>query len=275
VTTNRQYLTVELLDGIATVEMCRPPVNAVSMQMYGELHSLFSTIDQLGDVRAVVLLGRGEHFCAGNDLHEFATMTTENARERMFHVREAFSAIYRCAVPVVAAVHGAVLGTGLAIAASCDFIIAAEDAQFGTPEVGVGVMGAARHLSRLIPQGHTRMLYYTAEPIGARQMHALGGVVEVVPRAELSVVAHRYARNIARHSPVVLRSAKQALNAVEDMNLAHGYEYEQGLTVALADHPHSREARRATLARRSPEYDDPDTTNPAPRLRPIRQRPAD
>jgi enoyl-CoA hydratase len=255
-TTNYQHLFVGLLDGIATVELSRPPVNAVSMQMYGELYRLFSTIDELGDVRAVVLLGRGKHFCAGNDLHEFATMTTENARERMFHVREAFSAIYRCAVPVIAAVHGAVLGTGLAIASSCDFIVAAEDAQFGTPEVGVGVMGAARHLSRLIPQGHTRMLYYTADPVDAHQMHALGGVVEVVAREDLSAVAHRYARNIARHSPVVLRSAKQALNAVEDMNLAHGYEYEQGLTVALADHPHSREARRATLTRTSPEYAD-------------------
>jgi enoyl-CoA hydratase len=253
-----QHLIVGLADGIATVELSRPPVNAVSMQMYGEIHNLFADIDQLGEVRAVVLLGRGEHFCAGNDLHEFATMTTENARERMFHVREAFSAIYRCAVPVVAAVHGAVLGTGLAIAASCDFIVAADDAQFGTPEVGVGVMGAARHLSRLIPQGHTRMLYYTAEPIGARQMQALGAVVEVVGRDELSAVANRYARNISRHSPVVLRAATQALNTVEDMNLAHGYEYEQGLTVALADHPHSREARRATLARRSPDYAAPE-----------------
>jgi enoyl-CoA hydratase len=262
VTTNHEYLSVGLLDGIATVELSRPPVNAVSMQMYGELHDLFSNIDELGDVRAVVLLGRGKHFCAGNDLHEFATMTTQNARERMFHVREAFSAIYRCPVPVIAAVHGAVLGTGLAIAASCDFIVAAEDAQFGTPEVGVGVMGAARHLSRLIPQGHTRMLYYTAEPIGAREMHALGAVVEVVARDDLSPVAHRYARDIARHSPVVLRSAKQALNAIEEMNLAHGYEYEQGLTVALADHPHSREARRATLAGTSPDY-----ANLKPRLK--------
>src|SRR6195952_69201 len=104
----------------------------------------------------------------------------------MFHVREAFSAIYRCPVPVIAAVHGAVLGTGLAIAASCDFIVAAEDAQFGTPEVGVGVMGAAPPLSGLIPQGLPGMLYYPAEPIGARQMHALGGVVEVVAKEDLS-----------------------------------------------------------------------------------------
>jgi enoyl-CoA hydratase/carnithine racemase len=210
-TANYEHLIVGLLDGIATVELSRPPVNAVSMQMYGEIYSLFSDIDQLGDVRAVVLLGRGDHFC--------------------------------------------------------DFIVAAEDALFGTPQVGVGVMGVARHLSRLIPQGHTRMLYYTAEPIGARQMHALGAVVEVVGREELSVVAHRYARNIARHSPVVLRSAKQALNTVEDMNLAHGYEYEQGLTVALADHPHSREARRATLARRSPDYADLDASTGSSRSR--------
>jgi enoyl-CoA hydratase len=251
-----EYLSVEVDANIVTVELNRPPVNAVSVAMYREIHHVFSTLDQwCPSARVVVLSGRGRHFCAGNDLAEFATMTSENARERMFHVREAFWSIYSCSVPVIAAVHGAALGTGLALAASCDFIVASGDAKFGTPEVGVGIMGAARHLSRLLPQGLTRMLYYTAEPIGPERLREFGSVVEIVAREGLQEATLLHARQIARHSPVILRAAKRALTTVEEMNLRHGYEFEQGLTVELADHPHSREARRAALARDEPDYD--------------------
>ena len=121
-------------DGVATVTMSRPPVNAVDLIMYRELRDLFVDIDAIGNgVRAVVLTGEGKHFCAGNDLDDFATMDRDNVRERMFHVREAFFAIQECAVPVVGAVAGAALGTGLVLAASCDFVVASEDASFGLP----------------------------------------------------------------------------------------------------------------------------------------------
>ena len=100
-------------DGVVTVMLHRPPVNAVDLSMYRELHELFVDIDQLGPgVRAVVLAGDGKHFCAGNDLDDFATMDRDNVRERMFHVREAFFAIQDCAVPVVGAVAGAASGAG-------------------------------------------------------------------------------------------------------------------------------------------------------------------
>jgi enoyl-CoA hydratase len=256
-----EHLTIEIDGNVVTVGLNRPPVNAVSGAMYREIHHVFSTLDDwCPQARVVILSGHGRHFCAGNDLDEFASMTTENARERMFHVREAFWSIYSCPVPVIAAVHGAALGTGLAVAASCDFIVAARDTRFGTPEVGVGVMGAARHLSRLLPQGLTRLLYYTADPVGPEQLLALGSVVEIVEPGDLPAAARRYADLVARHSPVVLRAAKRALTTVEEMNLRHGYEFEQGLTVELADHPHSREARRAALQRQEPDYDqvDPD-----------------
>jgi enoyl-CoA hydratase len=254
------HLDVDVDGAVVSVALRRPPVNAVSVEMYREIHHVFATLDTwCPQARVVVLTGHGRHFCAGNDLDEFATMTTENARERMFHVREAFWAVYSCAVPVVAAVHGAALGTGLAIAASCDFIVATHDARFGTPEVEVGVMGAARHLSRLLPQGLTRLLYYTAEPVGPELLLAHGSVVEIVERDELAAAARRHADRIARHSPVVLRAAKRALTTVEEMNLRHGYEFEQGLTVELADHPHSREARRAALEHDEPDYGRADS----------------
>src|SRR5882762_8474570 len=134
-----EYLDIEFDHGIAKIALDRPPANAIDRSMYMGIAELFSKPDRIGaELKAIVLTGRGKHFCAGNDLDEFATMTPENGTERMWRVREAFFAIQNCPVPVIAAVNGAALGTGLAIAASCDFLVAADDALFGLPEMTVG-----------------------------------------------------------------------------------------------------------------------------------------
>ena len=122
-----EFLRWEIGDsGMATVWLSRAPVNAINQPMYGEIQRLFGELGADPAVNAIVLAGDGRHFCAGNELAEFETMTPENAGERMLNVREAFWAIYDCAVPVIAAVQGTAVGTGLAIVASCDMAIAAE-----------------------------------------------------------------------------------------------------------------------------------------------------
>jgi enoyl-CoA hydratase len=239
-------LTADLDQGVATVTMRRPPVNAVDLQLYREIRDLFADIDQIGPgVRAVVLIGEGRHFCAGNDLDDFATMDSDNVRERMFHVREAFFAIQECAVPVVGAVAGAALGTGLVIAASCDFVIASEDATFGLPELSVGVHGGARHLSRLVSQPLVRWMYFTGQRLTGAQMQAAGAVVAIVPRDELVAAAQAEARRIAAFSPTAVRMGKRGLNDIEFLNIRSGYEHEQGLTARMMDHPDSKAALRA------------------------------
>lgn len=249
------FLRWEAADGIATVWLSRPPVNSVSQAMYREITALFGNPGQLGDeVRVIVLTGAGRHFCAGNDLHEFATLTPQNADERMAEVRAAFFAIQDCPVPVIGAVHGAALGTGLAIAASCDFVVAAADARFGTPEVSVGVMGGARHLARLVPEPWVRWMYFTAEAVRGDQLARLGGVIEIAPAGGVLELACRHARLIARHSGPILTMAKRSLNTVETMDLQPGYAFEQSLTREISGHPDSVEAVRATLERRPPAY---------------------
>lgn len=240
---------------MATVTMDRPPVNAVDQEMYRQIAALFSPDGPLAaSAKVVVLTGAGKHFCAGNDLVEFGTLTPDNSDARMAEVRAAFFAIQDCPIPVVAAVQGAALGAGLAIAASCDFVIASEDARFGTPEVGVGVMGGARHLARLLPEPWVRWMYFTAEPLSAAQLHALGAVIAVVPRDEVLSRALEHARLVSRHSAVVLRMAKRALNGIETMDLQPGYIFEQSLTTELSADPDSIEARAATLQRRPAAY---------------------
>jgi enoyl-CoA hydratase/carnithine racemase len=250
-------LRVELNGGVATVTMDRPPVNAVDLVMYRELRDLFVGIDQVGPgVRAVVFTGEGRHFCAGNDLDDFATMDSGNVRERMFHVREAFFAIQECAVPVVGAVAGAALGTGLVLAASCDFVVAAEDASFGLPELSVGVHGGARHLGRLVSEPMARWMFLTGQRLSAAEMLAQGAVIAAVPRDELLVRATAEARRIAAFSPTAVRMGKRGLNEIEFADIRRGYEHEQGLTARMMDHPDSKIALEASRTGETPVYPD-------------------
>jgi enoyl-CoA hydratase/carnithine racemase len=250
-------IAIDLDDGVATVTMNRPPVNAVDLVMYRELRELFVDIDQIGrGVRAVVFTGAGKHFCAGNDLDDFATMDRDNVRERMFHVREAFFAIQECAVPVVGAVSGAALGTGLVLAASCDFVVAADDASFGLPELSVGVHGGARHLGRLVGQPMVRWMFFTGQRLTGEEMHALGAVIAVVPRAEVLERAQAEAARIAAYSPTAVRMGKRGLNDIEFVDIRRGYEHEQGLTARMMDSPDSKIALQASRSGEQPVYAD-------------------
>jgi enoyl-CoA hydratase len=237
-------------DRIATVTLDRPPVNAVNQRMYREIQRLFSDPDTfLPGASVVVLVAAGTHFCAGNDLGEFETMTSANARERMFHVREAFYAIMDCALPTVAAVQGVATGTGVGISSSCDVVIAADDARIGLSEVTVGVMGGPRHLARMLPQHIVRYMFLTGELMPAQELARLGGILEAVPRERLLARAREIAAMIARHDPTVLRIGKAALNAVEEMPLRAGYEYEQRRTIELSDQPAGQEVIRRFFER--------------------------
>jgi enoyl-CoA hydratase len=251
------HLKVRISDRVARVTFARQPANAVDQVMYREIAYVFRNLDAFGDdIRVVLLDAEGPHFCAGNDLEEFASMTPENGLERMWRVREAFFAIMECAVPVVGAVQGAALGTGLAIAASCDFVVAAPDAKFGLPELTVGVMGGARHLGRMAPQPLVRRMFFTGEPLTAEALADAGGAVVVAKQGELSATAIKFANRIASFSPTAIRLGKQILDRVETMDVRTGYEHEQGATVRMSGHPDSKEALRAFRERRLPIYRD-------------------
>lgn len=249
------FLKTAISDGVLTVTLNRPPVNAVNQQMYKEIHRLFSNPDQVGaGVRAIVLHGAGPHFCAGHELEDFRKMTPETGTEEMWRVREAFTAIAECAVPVIGAVHGAALGTGIGIAASCDFLMAAENAYFGLPELTIGVMGGARHLARLVPQPVVRRMFFTGEPLSAREFANAGAPLVICANDELLTTARRFAVRIASLSPTAMRLGKQVLNRIEWMDLRSGYEFEQGFTVRMSGHPDSKEALAAFREKRPARY---------------------
>jgi len=229
-------------------------VNALDSQGWFELAETLRRISRDAASRVVVLAAEGRGFCAGVDVKELqrdGRLITQVNRG----CYEAFAAIYECEVPVIAAVHGFCLGGGIGMAGASDIVIAADDASFGLPEIDRGALGAATHLMRLFGMQKTRRMLYTGEPISAAEALRLGGVEEVVPRAELRGAARALAAKIASKSPKAVRLAKWSLNSIELLDVKKSYRFEQGFTLELYTSPESQEARDAFVEKREAEFE--------------------
>ncbi len=220
--------------GIAEVVMDNPPVNALDVAGWFELARVVRGLGEQADVRVVVLRAEGRGFNAGVDIKEMqATEGFEALIGANRGCYEAFAAVYECKVPVVAAVNGYCVGGGVGLVGNADVIVAADDATFALPEVDRGALGAATHLSRLVPQHKMRAMVYTSASASAQELHAFGSVLEVVPLAELRDAAIRVAEVIAAKSPAVIRAAKESLNGIDPWDVKRSYRFEQGFTFEL------------------------------------------
>jgi enoyl-CoA hydratase len=242
--------------GIAEVVMDNPPVNALTVAGWYELADTITTLGDDPNVRVVVLRAEGRGFNAGVDIKEMQQTdgfgALIGANRGCF---AAFAAVYDCKVPVIAAVHGYCLGGGIGLVGNADVIVASDDATFGLPEVDRGALGAATHLSRLVPQHKMRAMVYTSATATAAELHAFGSVLRVVPRADLRSVAVEVAQTIAAKSPTVIRAAKESLNGIDPWDVKRSYRYEQGFTFELNLSGVADEHRDAFVAKR-----DTDTT---------------
>src|ERR1700744_4994710 len=159
-------IDVTTRDGVATVTLDRPPVNAITLAHYQQLGDIFGELGATLDVNCVVLTAAGTRaFCAGLDLHEFRDAKVEDDSRRAEIVRATFAAIRGCRVPVIAAVNGAARGAGTALATVSDIRIASDRASFGMPEIDIGRCGGGAHLGRLIGQGALRRMFFTGQPV--------------------------------------------------------------------------------------------------------------
>jgi enoyl-CoA hydratase len=221
-------------DGIAEVVQNCPPVNALTVAEWFQLADEVRTLGQDSTVRVVILRAEGRGFNAGVDIKEM--QNTEGfgaligANKGCF---AAFAAVYDCPVPVISAVNGFCVGGGIGLVGNSDVIIASDDAFFGLPEVDRGALGAATHLSRLVPQHKMREMVYTSANVTAQQLHAWGSVSQVVPRDELLATARGIAESIAAKSPTVIRAAKESLNGIDLWDVKRSYRFEQGFTFEL------------------------------------------
>jgi enoyl-CoA hydratase len=221
-------------DGVTVISIDFPPVNAFPVRGWFDLADALLSAGRDQNTHVVVLRAEGRGFCAGVDIKE---MQRTEGYDALIGANRgcyaAFAAVYDCAVPVVVAVQGFCLGGGIGLVGNADVIVASDDASFGLPEVDRGALGAATHLSRLVPPHLMRALYYTASTIDAAALHHHGSVYRVVPRNELDHAALEVAQAIAAKDTRIIRCAKEAINGIDVQSVHRSYRFEQGFTFEL------------------------------------------
>jgi enoyl-CoA hydratase len=221
-------------NGVVEVVVDHPPVNALPVQGWFDLAAAVTAAGADKATRAVVLRAEGRGFNAGVDIKEFQQDSTfaslVGANRGCF---AAFAAVYECPVPVVTAVQGFCLGGGIGLAGNSDIVIASDDATFGLPEVDRGALGAATHLSRLVPLHKARAMVYTSATATAAELKEFGSVLHVVPKDELRAKALEVAGAIAEKDPTVIRMAKESLAAIDLWDVHKSYRIEQSYTFEL------------------------------------------
>jgi enoyl-CoA hydratase len=251
--------TVVVEDRIAVVTLDRPPVNALTVSGYREVTAAFTRIASSMDVSVAILRSAlPAVFCAGADVkdleHNLAVGNADYDNDRQAAAMDLFQAIMRCPVPVIGCVNRMALGAGTVMLACCDFRVASDRAQLGLTEINVGRCGGGRHLTRILPQGWVRRMYFTGQPLSAADAYRLGAFEEIAPDGSEFSRAMEIAAEVASKSPVAIRIGKEALDAAEDKPVEEGYRLEQACTLRLGATEDAREALTAFREKRAPVW---------------------
>ncbi|MBZ3903906.1 MULTISPECIES: enoyl-CoA hydratase/isomerase family protein [Streptomyces] len=227
---------LEVTEGVGTIRLDRPPMNALDIATQDRLKELAEEAADRADVRAVVLFGGDKVFAAGADIKEMQDMDHAAMVARARALQDSFSAVARIPKPVVAAVTGYALGGGCELALCADYRIAGENAKLGQPEILLGVIpgaGGTQRLSRLVGPSKAKDLIFTGRMVKADEALALGLVDRVVPAEEVYSAAHEWAARLARGPAIALRAAKECVDAGLETDLETGLAIERNWFAGL------------------------------------------
>jgi enoyl-CoA hydratase len=253
-----ESLLLEIRDRIATLTINRPDkLNALNDATVGEIGRAIDALEGNAEVGGIIITGAGRAFVAGADIAQMATQGPIDARARAQVGQDVFRRIEMSPRPVIAAVNGFALGGGCELAMACHIRIAAESAQFGQPEVKLGItpgFGGTQRLARLVGRGRALQLLLTGERIDAREAFRIGLVNAVVPAADLMSTAVAMMRQMLANAPVALALCIEAVDRGLDMTVAEGCALEAnhfGLLAATSD---MREGMAAFLEKRAAQF---------------------
>jgi enoyl-CoA hydratase/carnithine racemase len=233
-TTDFEVIIYEKQDGIAYITLNRPrALNAYSVKMRDELYEVLGAIRDDPGVEVVILKGAGEKaFCAGADLTEFLTAPPPVFARQARFARDVWGLFLSIDRPIIAALHGYVLGSGIEMALCCDIRLASEDARFGLPETGLGIIpaaGGSQTLPRTIGPAAALDMLMTGRWLNAAEARRIKLVNRVVPLSALLPEAEKLARQIKSYHPLAVKYAKQAVTRGLDLPLAEGLALETRL----------------------------------------------
>jgi enoyl-CoA hydratase len=227
-------LILEVEDSIAVLTINRPKaLNALNSETLDELNTCLAEVEARDDIKVLILTGSGEKsFVAGADIKEMVGFTAAEARAFGMRAAEPFFKLQNMRQVTIAAVNGFALGGGCEISMACDIRIASDNAIFGQPEVGLGIIpgfGGTQRLARLVGMGRAKEMIFTASNIKADEAYRIGLVNKVVPQADLMATAKKMASKIARNASYAVSIAKAAINNGYDMDIKNAVEYEANL----------------------------------------------
>ena len=255
------HVILEIADQIATVTINRPKsLNALNSETLSELKECFTELEGRKDVRVVILTGSGDKaFVAGADISEMVNATPAEGRAMSLLAMEAFNKLENMPQVTIAAVNGYALGGGCEIAMACDIRIAAENAVFGQPECGLGILpgfGGTQRLARLIGKGRAKELIFTCDRIDAQEAYRVGLANKVVPADRLMDACREMAGKILSKGSYAVSAAKSVINAGQDMDLANGLRLEaDAFGLAFSTHD-KQEGMTAFLEKRPARLTD-------------------
>jgi enoyl-CoA hydratase len=224
------FVSVDAKDGVATIRLSRPPMNAINSQVQEELREASRQVGADEAVRAVVIFGGEKVFAAGADVKEFAPMTHPQLMRDAERLSSSIDAVARIPKPVIAAVTGYALGGGCELALAADFRVSGENAKWGQPEILLGIipgMGGTQRLPRLIGPSKAKDLIFTGRQVRADEALAIGLVDRVVPAADVYTEAYAWAAKLAQGPAIALRAAKESVDAGLETDLATGLAVER------------------------------------------------
>jgi enoyl-CoA hydratase len=249
-------ILVETHGNVGLIRLNRPQaLNALCDQLMAELGEQLLAFDADPTIGAIVLTGSEKAFAAGADIREMRERTYPDSLFDDFLAN--WETVLRVKKPVIAAVAGFALGGGCEVAMMCDFILAADTARFGQPEINLGVMpgaGGTQRMTRAIGKAKTMELCLTGRMMDAAEAERCNLVSRVVPAAELVDEAIKTASKIASQSPVAAAMVKRAVNMAFETTLAEGVRTERALFHSLLGTPHQREGMAAFLEKRRPDF---------------------
>ena len=252
-----ETLIVETADGVALIRFNRPEaLNAFNDQLMDELTAALDVAEADDEVRCIVLTGSEKAFAAGADIKEMASKTYVGAYRENFITRN-WERVTRCRKPVIAAVAGYALGGGCEVAMMCDFIIAAETAKFGQPEITIGVSpgaGGTQRLTRLVGKSKAMEMILTGRMMDAAEAERSGLVSRVVAPDQLIEEAMKAAKKIASLSPVSVMLTKEAVNSAYETTLSQGVTFERRLFHSMFALEDQKEGMAAFSEKRKPAF---------------------
>jgi enoyl-CoA hydratase/carnithine racemase len=252
-----ETLIVETNEGVTLIRLNRPQaLNALNGQLMDEMTAALAAAEADDAVRCIVITGSERAFAAGADIKEMASKSYADVFKEDFITRN-WEAVTRCRKPVIAAVAGFALGGGCELAMMCDFIIAADTAKFGQPEINLGVIpgaGGTQRMPRYVGKSKAMDLILTARMMDAAEAERCGLVSRVVPAAELLDAALAAARQVAALSPLAVMMAKEAVNAAFETPLTQGVKTERRLFHSLFAFEDQSEGMAAFVEKRKPDF---------------------